>query len=110
MRQTLVKRIDGWTVVAAWLILGLGGPLPAQVNKGQGPEADPEIERRSFQVADGFEVTLFAADPLLAKPIQMNFDAAGRLWVACSEVYPQNKPGQNANDKGVILEDRRGVG
>ena len=25
----------------------------------------------------GFEVNLFAADPLLAKPIQMNFDAAG---------------------------------
>ena len=33
-------------------------------------------------VAEGFEVNLFAADPLLAKPIQMNFDAAGRLWVA----------------------------
>ena len=42
----------------------------------------PKIERKSFQVADGFEVNLFAADPLLAKPIQMNFDPAGRLWVA----------------------------
>ena len=28
-------------------------------------------------VADGFEVNLFAADPLLAKPIQMNFDPRG---------------------------------
>ena len=47
------------------------------------PDPDPEIERKSFQVADGFEVNLFAADPLLAKPIQMNFDAGrpalGRL-------------------------------
>src|SRR4051812_30624430 len=43
------------------------------------PDPDPEVERRSFQVADGFEVNLFAADPLLAKPIQMNFDPAGRL-------------------------------
>src|SRR5437016_2762202 len=85
-------------------------PVLAQRELTKIPDPDPEIERRSFQVADGFEVNLFAADPLLAKPIQMNFDAAGRLWVACSEVYPQIKPGQKANDKIIILEDRRGDG
>jgi putative membrane-bound dehydrogenase-like protein len=74
------------------------------------PDPDPEIERKSFQVADGFEVNLFAADPLLAKPIQMNFDPTGRLWVACSEAYPQIKPGQKANDKIIVLEDRDGDG
>ncbi len=74
------------------------------------PNTDPEIERKSFQVADGFEVNLFAADPILAKPIQMNFDAKGRLWVASSEVYPQIEPGQKANDKVVILEDVDGDG
>src|SRR6266852_2689652 len=74
------------------------------------PDPDPELERKSFIVADGFEVNLFAADPLLAKPIQMNFDAAGRLWVACSEAYPQIVPGQKPNDKIIILEDRAGKG
>src|SRR5437588_8145610 len=74
------------------------------------PDPDPEIERKSFQVADGFEVNLFAADPLLAKPLQMAFDAAGRLWVASSETYPQIKPGQKANDKILVLEDRDGDG
>src|SRR5881227_1502504 len=74
------------------------------------PDPDPEVERRSFQVAEGFEVNLFAADPLLAKPIHMNFDAQGRLWVATSEVYPQIKPGQKANDKIIVLEDTNGVG
>jgi putative heme-binding domain-containing protein len=74
------------------------------------PDPDPELERKSFQVADGFEVNLFAADPLLAKPLQMAFDAAGRLWVASSEVYPQIKPGQKANDKVIVLEDSKGVG
>ena len=59
------------------------------------PDPDPEIERKSFVVADGFEVNLFAADPLIAKPIQMNFDSAGRLWIASSEVYPQIKPGKS---------------
>ncbi len=74
------------------------------------PDPDPEIERKALQMADGFEVKLFAADPLLAKPIQMNFDPAGRLWVACSEAYPQIKPGQKANDKIIILEDTNGDG
>jgi putative heme-binding domain-containing protein len=69
------------------------------------PIPDPEEERKTLIVADGFEVSLFAADPLLHKPIQMNFDARGRLWVAASEVYPQIAPGQKANDKIVILED-----
>ena len=74
------------------------------------PDPDPEIERKALQAADGFEVNLFAADPLLAKPIQMNFDSAGRLWVACSESYPQIKPGQKANDKIIVLEDTDGDG
>lgn len=74
------------------------------------PDPDPEIERKSFLVADGFEVNLFAADPVLAKPIQMNFDSLGRLWVASSEVYPQIAPGQTANDKVLILEDLDGDG
>src|SRR3954471_21884475 len=74
------------------------------------PDADPEVERKTFQVAEGFEVNLFAADPQLAKPIHMNFDAAGRLWLACSETYPQIKPGQKANDKIIVLEDTKGEG
>jgi putative heme-binding domain-containing protein len=88
-------------------LLGLAAAtrnIPAQ------PAPDPELERASFQVADGFEVSLYAADPMLAKPIQMNFDPAGRLWVATSEIYPQIKPGQAADDKVLVLEDTTGAG
>ena len=74
------------------------------------PDPDPELERKTFIVAPGFEVNLYAADPLLAKPIQMNFDPQGRLWVASSEIYPQIKPGEKANDKIIVLEDADGDG
>ncbi|MBI1323511.1 c-type cytochrome [bacterium] len=88
------------------LAIALTAPsASAQRNLTDIPNPDPEVERASFQVADGFEVNLYAADPLLAKPIQMNFDPQGRLWVASSEVYPQIEPGQRANDKILILED-----
>ena len=68
---------------------------------------DAASELASFQVADGFEVNLFAseADGLI-KPIQMRFDTAGRLWVIGSSVYPQLQPGQKADDKVLVLEDR----
>lgn len=74
------------------------------------PDPDPELERKTFTVAPGFEVTLWAADPLLAKPIQMNWDPMGRLWIASSEHYPQIKPGEKANDKIIVLEDTKGTG
>ncbi len=69
------------------------------------PDPDPEEERKTFILPEGFEVNLYAADPLLAKPIQMNFGADGRLWIASSEVYPQIKPGQEATDKILVLSD-----
>ena len=96
--------------LAALLALSLAPPALAQRGLKDIPDPDPEIERLSFQMADGFEVNLFAADPILAKPIQMNFDPAGRLWVVSSEVYPQIQPGQTANDKVLVLEDRDGDG
>ncbi len=74
------------------------------------PPPDPELERKSFKVAEGFEVNLYAADPQIAKPIQMNFDPQGRLWIASSEIYPHIKPGEVANDKILIVEDKDGDG
>ena len=68
------------------------------------PDPDPEIERKSFIVADGWEVNLYAADPQIAKPIQMNFDPQGRLWIASSEIYPHIKPGEKANDRILVVD------
>ncbi len=65
----------------------------------------------TFQLADtNLEVTLWAENPLLAKPIAMNWDARGRLWIASSSVYPQIEPGQAQDDKILILEDTNGDG
>ncbi|MFB2117775.1 PVC-type heme-binding CxxCH protein [Parapedobacter sp. 2B3] len=74
------------------------------------PEDDPRNELASFEIAEGFEVSLFAAEPLVAKPIQMNWDAQGRLWVITSTAYPLSKTGEEANDKVFILEDTDGDG
>jgi len=78
-----------------------------------GEQRDPNFKDQplpAFEVADGFEVALWAENPLLYKPIQMNWDAQGRLWVASSRVYPQIRPGQEAEDAVIVLEDTDGDG
>jgi putative heme-binding domain-containing protein len=95
--------------LALLIVVTTGTSALGQAGAGV-PDPDPEKERKALQVPEGFEISLFAADPLLAKPIQMNFDSAGRLWIATSETYPQIKPGQKANDKILILEDTDGDG
>lgn len=74
------------------------------------PDPDPQKELESFKLADGFEVTLFASEPMVAKPIQMNWDEDGRLWVVSSTAYPHLKTGEEANDKIFVLEDTDGDG
>ncbi len=69
------------------------------------PIPDPEVEKATFQVDEGWTVELFAGDPAMAKPIHMNWDNQRRLWIASSETYPQIKPGEPSNDKILIVED-----
>ena len=46
------------------------------------PARSPADALASFQVADGFEMQLTAAEPLVTDPVAMSFDADGRLFVA----------------------------
>lgn len=71
---------------------------------------DPAAQIENFELLDGYQVNLFASNPMLANPIHMHWDSRGRLWVACSWAYPQLKPGEVANDKIIILEDTDGDG
>lgn len=69
------------------------------------PEPDIDAELAAFQVAEGFEMSLFASDPMIANPISINWDTKGRAWVATSSTYPHIVPGREPNDKIIILED-----
>jgi putative heme-binding domain-containing protein len=83
----------------------LSSQLMAQRELKDIPIPDPEVEKATFVVDEGWKAELFAGDPAMAKPIHMNFDNHGRLWIASSETYPQIKPGEPSNDKILILED-----
>lgn len=48
----------------------------------------PAEERASFHVPPGFEVQFVAGEPDIQKPMNLAFDASGRVWVTGSVLYP----------------------
>ncbi len=52
------------------------------------PALTPQDELQTFHVPPGFEVQLVAADPEIDKPINLAFDAAGRMWLTQTREYP----------------------
>ena len=66
----------------------------------------PAEQLKKFRLPPGFEMQLVAAEPDLRKPMNMAFDAKGRLWITESREYPFfAKPGEPMRDTVRILSD-----
>src|SRR5205809_3494195 len=80
---------------------------------GVGPEAARESVKK-FVVADGLEVSLFASEPMVRNPTDMDIDSRGRVWIAEGVNYRSTFQRwgvlQPAGDRIVILEDTNGDG
>ena len=75
------------------------------------PWLSPADEQKQLVVPPGFEVQLVAAEPDIAKPLNMAFDDRGRLWVTDTLEYPfAAPPGRAARDSIKVLEDTDGDG
>ncbi|MGE3775932.1 MAG: PVC-type heme-binding CxxCH protein [Pirellulaceae bacterium] len=68
---------------------------------------EPEESIKHFVTPVGFEMKLFASERNLeAKPLAMNWDHRGRLWVCESIDYPNDlAPQEQGRDRIRILED-----
>ena len=74
----------------------------------------PQDGIAALDVADGLEVTIFAAEPLLQNPANIDIDHRGRVWV-CEAVNYRNfrntdAPLREEGDRILILEDTDGDG
>jgi uncharacterized protein len=90
-----------------------GRPWGAQgepLNRMQQPLAPAESVRH-MALPRGFEAQLFAAEPEIRRPITMAWDHRGRLWIAESVDYPNDKrTDAKGNDRLTICEDTDGDG
>ena len=68
----------------------------------------PVDQQKDISVAEGYVLNCFASEadfPELKAPVQMSFDARGRLWVVTMPSFPHTLPGARPDDKILILED-----
>ena len=104
IRPTLANLIAGGLLWSGLSFEALGqNPLSVAP-----PEKDNSAaaELNSFELAPGYQANLFADETDgIANPVCMSWDAAGRLWVLCTWVYPQAVPTDPPDDKLLILED-----
>ncbi|GAB3887629.1 hypothetical protein GCM10028825_18940 [Spirosoma agri] len=74
---------------------------------------DPKYAVGSLNVAPGLEATLFAAEPMLSNPTDIDVDARGRVWVCEAYNYRpaiNGNPTRKEGDRIMILEDTNGDG
>ena len=107
-----------------FIALGLAGLLASCNNASEKVKTDnktdslsetqkhlPENALKSLTVAEGFEVTAMATEPMLQNPTNIDVDERGRIWVCEAYNY---RPGINGNptnalgDRILILEDNDG--
>lgn len=65
----------------------------------------PDEERYGFKLPPGFQIELYASEPDIGKPINITFDAKGRMWVTQSFEYPFPASPGKGSDRITILED-----
>jgi len=80
---------------------------------GSHPFLSGEEAIKHMTVAKGCKIELWASEeqfPELVKPVQMNWDTKGRLWVSAWKNYPERTPDSTDGDKLLIFEDTKGAG
>jgi putative membrane-bound dehydrogenase-like protein len=67
-----------------------------------------------LETAEGLQTTLFASEPMMGNPTNIDVDARGRVWVCEAFNYrPQlnpDNPQREEGDRILILEDNNGDG
>ena len=70
----------------------------------------PEESLASFEVEPGFRVELFAAEPHVVDPVDIEFDAFGNIYVVEMLDYPYKPEPGKARSRIKYLEDTNGDG
>ena len=73
-------------------------------------QVNPAESMATFEVADGVECRLFASEPLLANPTNIDIDAHGRVWVCEGVNYRRWSDLRKEGDRIVVLQDDDGDG
>jgi glucose/arabinose dehydrogenase len=93
-------------LLPALLAIVAGASAPAVA---AGP-VSPADAPATLALPDDLAVSLFAAEPLLTSPTDIDVDAAGRVWVCEVTNYRGKRDTRPAGDRILVLEDSDGDG
>ncbi|MBI1903119.1 MAG: NPCBM/NEW2 domain-containing protein [Planctomycetia bacterium] len=82
----------------------------ASVAAGDSGKRDAADALAGLDVAEGLAATLFAAEPTLLSPTNIDVDARGRVWVCEVVNYRHRNDSRPEGDRILILEDTNGDG
>ena len=104
-RCSSFRRI-AFAVCSSVVVVTLNQPVTANNDGGE----EPAVAADSLELADGLTATLFAAEPMMLSPTNIDVDARGRVWV-CEVVNYRKRNGERPEgDRILILEDTDGDG
>ncbi|MCB0840640.1 MAG: hypothetical protein KDD99_28430, partial [Bacteroidetes bacterium] len=99
------------------IFLACNTGAPQTVDYAQLSDEEKRMAKNAIaglEVAEGLEATLFASEPMMLNPTNIDIDARGRVWVCeafnyRNQLNPQN-PLHEEGDRILILEDTDGDG
>ncbi|GAA4305205.1 PVC-type heme-binding CxxCH protein [Compostibacter hankyongensis] len=119
MKQVDLHHLRFSSLIVCLAVLSLASCK--QAPPAQHPEKLPDEQQRlaqnalkGLQIDEGLYATLFASEPMITNPTNMDIDARGRVWICEGFNYrPQYNPGHPVKEEGdkiLILEDTDGDG
>src|SRR5271169_6506813 len=117
MRQRAICLVRHWRTVAlagltGAFLIGMLATRTAGENAKQTPGGrhDPLSAVANLDVHPGLEATLFASEPTLTNPTNIDIDARGRVWACDVMNYRGHNGSRPAGDRILIFEDTKGDG
>ena len=107
MRFALIAAVAGLTLAATLPIRAQDRPVELVAST---EPLTPAEQQKKFRLPPGFKIELVAAEPDVPKPINIAFDAAGRLYATCSTEYPFPAEPGKGKDRIQRIVDTNGDG
>jgi putative membrane-bound dehydrogenase-like protein len=85
---------------------------PEEISALTYPEGGPQKPAdtlKGLEIHPDFNLTLVAAEPLITKPMNFDWDAVGRMWVAETPEYPNGRRGMRPDYRGKEWKDHGGI-
>ena len=91
----VVRRYELWPLgkfTEAWNPISASGGSNVDVRDGQSQPLSPEESLARIQLDGNYEAQLVACEPLVRDPVEVTWDAEGRMYVADMMDYPLGPP------------------